>query len=232
MCVCGWRRWGWRMLGMCGRQQHERRRVFSPIHCAPRNQTPKHFISLYKFSHSHQTSRRLFVTKNKHTRRVFRTRARSLFDVKHPAEAEMVWSVVGGTAERSAAGRRRSMNRTGGLDHRLVCIWLYRCVTLSMQQTGFITINHLVHYADVLGRLAVWKAPFTAWIPPLVAPHCDFLGSKIQHSLSVTSRMIFANTGNPLKTTNRKQVGQKHTHTQTHTFIYAYTSAHTLGSTW
>ncbi|TKS69660.1 RNA-binding motif, single-stranded-interacting protein 1 [Collichthys lucidus] len=31
----------------------------------------------------------------------------------------MVWSVVGGTAERSAAGRRRSMNRTGGLVHRL-----------------------------------------------------------------------------------------------------------------
>lgn len=34
-----------------------------------------------------------------------------LSDVEHPAEAEMVWSVVGGTVERSAAGRRRSMNR-------------------------------------------------------------------------------------------------------------------------
>lgn len=30
LCVCGFRRWGWRMLGMCGRRQHERRRGLSP----------------------------------------------------------------------------------------------------------------------------------------------------------------------------------------------------------
>lgn len=109
------------MLGMCGRQQHERRRVFSPTRCAPTNQTRTHFLSDHTCSRSRQTPSRLFVTENKHTGRAFLKRPRSLFDVKHPAEAEMVWSVVGGTAERSAAGRRRSMNRTGGLDRRLVC---------------------------------------------------------------------------------------------------------------
>ena len=35
---------------------------------------------------------------------------------------------------------------------------------------------------------------------------CVVVGIK---NLSVTSRMIFANTGNPLKTANRKQVGQQ-----------------------
>lgn len=37
-----------------------------------------------------------------------------LFAGEHPAEAQMVCSVVGGTVERSAAGRRRSMNRRLG----------------------------------------------------------------------------------------------------------------------
>ncbi|GLD55975.1 RNA-binding motif, single-stranded-interacting protein 1 isoform X1 [Lates japonicus] len=110
------------MFGMCGRQQHERRRVFSPTDCAPTNRAQKHFVSDYKLSREHQTPQRAFVAKNKPPVRIFTTRPRSLFDVKHPAEAEMVWSVVGGTAERSAAGRRRSMNRTGGLVHRLACI--------------------------------------------------------------------------------------------------------------
>lgn len=36
------------------------------------------------------------------------------FVVEHPAAAQMVCSVVGGTVERSAVGRRRSMNRRLG----------------------------------------------------------------------------------------------------------------------
>lgn len=48
-------------------------------------------------------------------------RSRGSAEAGHPAEAELVRSVVGGTGERSAAGRRRSMNRTRGLVRRLAC---------------------------------------------------------------------------------------------------------------
>lgn len=110
------------MLGMCGRQQHERRRVFGPTDCTPTYPTQKRTVADSKLRHRHQTSRRAVVATKKPLARVFMRPPRSLFEGEHPAEAEMVWSVVGGTVERSAAGRRRSMNRTGGLVHRLVCI--------------------------------------------------------------------------------------------------------------
>lgn len=106
------------MLGMCGRQQHERRRAFRVTDRAPANQTQKHFAAAYKPTRRRQASRRAFVPRKQPPRRSGARRPRTLFDVEHPAEAEMVWSVVGGTAERSAAGRRRSAKRTEGLLHR------------------------------------------------------------------------------------------------------------------
>lgn len=86
------------MLGMCGRQQHERRRALSPTDCAPTNQTPELFVPDYKVRHGHETSRRAFVARNEPPARRETRGPRSRFDANHPAEAEMVRSVVGGTA--------------------------------------------------------------------------------------------------------------------------------------
>lgn len=107
------------MLGMCGRLQPERRRAderASPNGTRWRSATGKKIAP-----RTTRVSARPGDKKPGAGAGFARVR-RSSCDVEHPAVAEMVWSVVGGTVERSAAGRRRSMNRTGGLVHRLVCI--------------------------------------------------------------------------------------------------------------
>lgn len=85
------------MLGMCGRQQHERRGVLFPDDRASSNLTQTHFIPDHTLIRTHQDSRLDFVTKTNPPVCVFPRRPRSTFDVAHPAEAEMVRSVVGGT---------------------------------------------------------------------------------------------------------------------------------------
>lgn len=102
------------MLGMCGRRQHKKKPVFNPTHRAPSTQTRARFERDFKKWQEYK--RRLGVSLVKITPAwcVLMKPRRSFLLGNTPAEAQMVCSVVGGTVERSAAGRRRSMNRRLG----------------------------------------------------------------------------------------------------------------------
>lgn len=102
------------MLGMCGRRQREKKPVFNPTHRALSIQTQARFVIDYTLWHEYKRCVGVFNRKSHPSEERFYEATVQLFAVEHPAEVQMVCSVVGGTVERSAAGRRRSMNRRLG----------------------------------------------------------------------------------------------------------------------
>lgn len=153
---------GWRMLGMCGRRQREKKPVFHPTHGASPTRSQARSAIDFTFWHEYKRCAGLSVVK-----------ITPAWVVLMKARC----SLCCGTPCRGAdglfcsrwdcgAGLQQDVvdQWTGGSARRSVLAWLSRCVSISMQEPSRIPDNQPLQHADLLSPLAVLYLLRTAWI--------------------------------------------------------------------